>query len=117
MLEFDPNVTTTQWVEQIYPNIQDKISRNHQTSVIYDCTIYPNEVLYFPDRWMHATLNENDYNFFVSVFLDKDILDKAISASSHSIHVIKSNPTTKANIASDEKYSIPASMTTNQNEL
>jgi hypothetical protein len=36
--------------------------------------ISPGEVLYFPDRWMHATINLDDYNVFVSVFIDVQLL-------------------------------------------
>jgi hypothetical protein len=38
-------------------------------TAFFDCTIEPGEVLYFPTNWMHATLNQDQYNFFVSVFL------------------------------------------------
>ena len=104
ILEFDPNITTTEWVERIYPTLQDKLKESKHASTIYDCIIYPNEVLYFPDRWMHATLNQEDYNFFISVFLDKDILDRSISQSveleSNSIRLLSDSTDDKSHIAS-----------------
>jgi hypothetical protein len=41
---------------------------------LYECTIFPGEVLYFPSFWMHATLNRDDYNFFFSHFLDLQLM-------------------------------------------
>ena len=41
----------------------------HNDDKFYDCTIVPGEVLYFPTQWQHATLNLEEYTFFVSVFL------------------------------------------------
>lgn len=43
-------------------------------SHFYECTIHAGEILYFPSFWMHATLNRDDYNFFVSVFLDLQLM-------------------------------------------
>ena len=40
----------------------------------YHCIIGKGDILYFPDRWMHATLNNDQYNFFVSLFVDKQLL-------------------------------------------
>lgn len=39
--------------------------------------ISPGEILYFPDRWMHATLNIEEYNAFVSVFIDIQLLKQS----------------------------------------
>jgi hypothetical protein len=33
----------------------------------FACTVEADEVLYIPDGWIHATVNEADYNLFVSV--------------------------------------------------
>jgi len=41
---------------------------------LLECVIVPGEVLYFPAMWMHATLNLQDYNTFVSVFLDPQLM-------------------------------------------
>lgn len=40
----------------------------------YACTIHPGDILYFPSQWMHATLNTHDYNLFVSVFIDPQLI-------------------------------------------
>uniref|UniRef100_A0A8C9RER6 Jumonji domain containing 8 n=1 Tax=Scleropages formosus TaxID=113540 RepID=A0A8C9RER6_SCLFO len=58
---FHPNRTTLSWVTDAYPTLpaEDKP---------IECTIRPGEVLYFPDRWWHATLNL-DTSVFISTFL------------------------------------------------
>jgi hypothetical protein len=91
---FDPNITQAQWVWETYTNttfannnsnytiidIEEGIIssensiRNKNREYLYQCIIYPGEMLYFPDRWMHATLNMNTYNFFVSLFLDLQLM-------------------------------------------
>jgi len=37
--------------------------------LLYDCVVSPGELLYFPDQFLHATLNLDAYNFFVSIFV------------------------------------------------
>ncbi|XP_062842888.1 jmjC domain-containing protein 8-like [Trichomycterus rosablanca] len=59
--EFPPNHTTLMWIKHSYPNLEE-----HNTPL--ECTIRPGEVLYFPDRWWHATLNL-DTSVFISTFL------------------------------------------------
>ncbi|XP_069381665.1 jmjC domain-containing protein 8 isoform X1 [Paralichthys olivaceus] len=58
---FHPNHTTLSWVRDTYPNLPE-----HEAPL--ECTIRPGEVLYFPDRWWHATLNL-DTSVFISTFL------------------------------------------------
>lgn len=58
---FHPNRSTLSWLLDIYPNLSEE-ERPMQ------CTIHPGEVLYFPDRWWHATLNL-DTSVFISTFL------------------------------------------------
>lgn len=41
---------------------------------LYECELNPNEVLYFPSLWMHATLNMDEYNVFMSVFIDTQLI-------------------------------------------
>lgn len=43
--------------------------RSNEEQLFYDCTIESNELLWFPQDWMHATLNTEPYTMFVSVFL------------------------------------------------
>jgi hypothetical protein len=41
---------------------------------LHECVIYPGEVLYFPPMWMHATLNLESYNVFMSLFMDPQLM-------------------------------------------
>ncbi|XP_076866703.1 jmjC domain-containing protein 8 [Brachyhypopomus gauderio] len=59
--EFHPNQTTLYWVTHSYPTLE-------LWNRPLECTIRPGEVLYFPDRWWHATLNL-DTSVFISTFL------------------------------------------------
>jgi len=59
--EFHPNKTTLQWFFDDYPKIKEDI-------YIYECTLKPGELIYFPDKWWHATLNI-DTSVFISTFL------------------------------------------------
>uniref|UniRef100_A0A8D2L4N6 Jumonji domain containing 8 n=1 Tax=Varanus komodoensis TaxID=61221 RepID=A0A8D2L4N6_VARKO len=59
--EFHPNRTTLSWLLHTYPLLPP-----WERPV--ECTIHPGEVLYFPDRWWHATLNL-DTSVFISTFL------------------------------------------------
>ncbi|GAB1300732.1 JmjC domain-containing protein 8 [Apodemus speciosus] len=59
--EFHPNKTTLAWLLEIYPSLVPSARP-------LECTIKAGEVLYFPDRWWHATLNL-DTSVFISTFL------------------------------------------------
>ncbi|XP_060642260.2 jmjC domain-containing protein 8 isoform X5 [Anolis sagrei] len=61
MPEFHPNRTTLSWLLDTYPFLPS-------WERPMECTIHPGEVLYFPDRWWHATLNL-DTSVFISTFL------------------------------------------------
>ncbi|KAM4531700.1 jmjC domain-containing protein 8 isoform 2-T2 [Odontesthes bonariensis] len=58
---FHPNRTTLSWLMETYPHLPEE-------EAPLECTIRPGEVLYFPDRWWHATLNL-DTSVFISTFL------------------------------------------------
>ncbi|BFZ18067.1 hypothetical protein BsWGS_21106 [Bradybaena similaris] len=58
---FHPNRTTLQWLYEDYPEL-------HPLELPLDCTIGPGDIIYFPDRWWHATLNI-DTSVFISTFL------------------------------------------------
>ncbi|XP_034395553.1 jmjC domain-containing protein 8 isoform X2 [Cyclopterus lumpus] len=58
---FHPNRTTLSWVTETYPQLPE-------AEAPQECTISPGEVLYFPDRWWHATLNL-ETSVFISTFL------------------------------------------------
>ncbi|XP_006204439.1 jmjC domain-containing protein 8 isoform X1 [Vicugna pacos] len=59
--EFHPNKTTLAWLRDTYPALAPSARP-------LECTIQAGEVLYFPDRWWHATLNL-DTSVFISTFL------------------------------------------------
>ncbi|XP_014398519.1 PREDICTED: jmjC domain-containing protein 8 isoform X2 [Myotis brandtii] len=59
--EFHPNKTTLAWLQDTYPALAPSARP-------LECTIQAGEVLYFPDRWWHATLNL-DTSVFISTFL------------------------------------------------
>ncbi|XP_072791570.1 jmjC domain-containing protein 8 isoform X1 [Taeniopygia guttata] len=58
---FHPNETTLAWLQHTYPTLPP-------AQRPLECTLRPGEVLYFPDRWWHATLNL-DTSVFISTFL------------------------------------------------
>ncbi|XP_068276182.1 jmjC domain-containing protein 8 isoform X4 [Nyctibius grandis] len=53
--------TTLAWLHRTYPALPP-------AERPLECTLRPGEVLYFPDRWWHATLNL-DTSVFISTFL------------------------------------------------
>ncbi|CAD7683344.1 unnamed protein product [Nyctereutes procyonoides] len=59
--EFHPNKTTLTWLQDVYPTLAP-------SERPLECTVQAGEVLYFPDRWWHATLNL-DTSVFISTFL------------------------------------------------
>ncbi|KAJ3601085.1 hypothetical protein NHX12_032058 [Muraenolepis orangiensis] len=58
---FHPNRTTLSWLEETFPLLPPE-------EAPLQCTLRPGEVLFFPDRWWHATLNL-DTSVFISTFL------------------------------------------------
>ncbi|XP_058536437.1 jmjC domain-containing protein 8 isoform X2 [Ochotona princeps] len=58
---FHPNKTTLAWLRDTYPGLAPSAQP-------LECTITAGEVLYFPDRWWHATLNL-ETTVFISTFL------------------------------------------------
>ncbi|XP_013395910.1 jmjC domain-containing protein 8 [Lingula anatina] len=58
---FDPDQTTLHWLVNNYPHL----SENEKP---LECTIGPGDLIYFPDRWWHGTLNI-DTSVFISTFL------------------------------------------------
>lgn len=61
MPQFDANMTSAEWYTHVYPTlpVDDRPDR---------CTIGPGEVLYFPSKWYHATLNIG-FTVFMTTFL------------------------------------------------
>ncbi|XP_041363308.1 jmjC domain-containing protein 8-like [Gigantopelta aegis] len=58
---FDPNRTTLHWMVEEYPKLD-------HWRLPLECTIKQGEIIYFPDRWWHGTLNI-DTSVFISTFL------------------------------------------------
>ena len=63
---FSPDMSTCEWYTRYYAEV---VEDPH----LHECSIGPGEILYFPDRWVHATLNLDEYTFFMSLFLDKSL--------------------------------------------
>ncbi|XP_039258869.2 jmjC domain-containing protein 8-like [Styela clava] len=61
MPKFDPDQNMLRWVLDEYP----KLTKDNKP---LECTIKPGDVLYFPDRWWHSTLNLKT-SVFMSTFL------------------------------------------------
>ncbi|CAJ0931266.1 unnamed protein product, partial [Mesorhabditis belari] len=59
--DFNPDQTTLQWYLNEYP----KLPRDKKP---LECLMKPGEVIYFPDKWWHATLN-SETSVFISTFL------------------------------------------------
>lgn len=59
--QFHPNRTTLQWLLEDYEKLKDDPN-------LTECTLDPGDIIYFPDKWWHATLNL-DKSVFISTFL------------------------------------------------
>jgi hypothetical protein len=51
---FHPRRTTAQWIRDVYTPLYNTKEPNH---TILECTLRPNEALYIPADWFHATLS------------------------------------------------------------
>uniref|UniRef100_A0A0K0EFX4 JmjC domain-containing protein n=1 Tax=Strongyloides stercoralis TaxID=6248 RepID=A0A0K0EFX4_STRER len=58
---FNPDQSTLQWYYTIYPILKDEDKP-------LECLMKPGEIIYFPDKWWHATLN-TETAVFISTFL------------------------------------------------
>ena len=68
-----PNISVNTWAKEQLPTLKQR-EEDSLRDIFFHCEIGPGEVLYFPDRWLHATLNRDSYNFFVSLFLDTQLM-------------------------------------------
>ncbi|KJH47862.1 EAP30/Vps36 family protein [Dictyocaulus viviparus] len=59
--DFDPDQSTLEWYLRKYPLLLYE-------ELPLECLLSPGEIIYFPDRWWHATLN-SETSVFVSTFL------------------------------------------------
>uniref|UniRef100_A0A0N5C568 JmjC domain-containing protein n=1 Tax=Strongyloides papillosus TaxID=174720 RepID=A0A0N5C568_STREA len=58
---FNPDQSTLQWYYTVYPGLKDEDKP-------LECLMKSGELIYFPDRWWHATLN-TETAVFISTFL------------------------------------------------
>lgn len=61
--EFNPDKSTLHWFLEDY-------DKPHVQEGLLECILEPLDVIYFPDRWWHATLNV-DTAVFISTFLSE----------------------------------------------
>uniref|UniRef100_A0A914CBP2 JmjC domain-containing protein n=1 Tax=Acrobeloides nanus TaxID=290746 RepID=A0A914CBP2_9BILA len=59
--EFDPDKSTLDWYLNDYPKLPEEKKP-------LECLLRPGELIYFPDKWWHATLN-SETSVFISTFL------------------------------------------------
>ena len=64
--DFHPDQTSRNWMEYTYTNMTAE-----QRPL--ECTLAPGDILYFPDRWYHATINLDPYTAFVSSFTQEHL--------------------------------------------
>jgi type II secretory pathway pseudopilin PulG len=58
---FHPDHTSRYWMEHVYTKLPVK-------DLPHECTLEPGDMIYFPDRWWHATINLDPYTSFISSF-------------------------------------------------
>jgi len=58
---FNKDLSSRHWMEEIYTSLD-----HHERP--WECTVHPEEMIYFPDGWHHATINLDPYTVFVSSF-------------------------------------------------
>lgn len=61
--DFDPDKSTIQWFLEDYNRLRDDKRP-------LECILEPLDIIYFPDRWWHATLNLDNV-VFISTFLSR----------------------------------------------
>ncbi|CAB3403603.1 unnamed protein product [Caenorhabditis bovis] len=59
--DWNPDKTTLEWYLNDYPNLPTE-------KLPLECEMKPGELIYFPDKWWHATLNIQS-SVFISTFL------------------------------------------------
>jgi hypothetical protein len=81
---FHHDQSTRHWMETVYTNetklrlhyaqYMANVSAISKSRLVfesgrpYECTLNPGDLIYFPDRWHHATLNCDPYTAFISTF-------------------------------------------------
>ncbi|GAX14385.1 hypothetical protein FisN_11Hh157 [Fistulifera solaris] len=57
--DYEKDQSSRQWMETTYWEVVSKP---------LECTLHPGDLIYFPDKWHHATINLDTYTVFVSAF-------------------------------------------------
>jgi dipeptidase E len=63
---FHPDQTSYNWMYYNYTAMETKERP-------LECTLYPGDMVYFPDMWWHATINLDDYTAFISTFVQEHL--------------------------------------------
>eukprot|EP01024_Parvocaulis_polyphysoides_P031030 TRINITY_DN28132_c0_g1_i1.p1 TRINITY_DN28132_c0_g1~~TRINITY_DN28132_c0_g1_i1.p1 ORF type:complete len:307 (-),score=17.08 TRINITY_DN28132_c0_g1_i1:155-991(-) len=64
---FDPNESSFWWLKHQYPNLSEK-----EKGQMLECVIQAGDLLYFPSRWWHATINIGETVFISSFATQKN---------------------------------------------
>ena len=62
--KFDTEKSTLRWLVEDYPQLKND-------GLMLECILEPFDIIYFPDRWWHATLNV-DNAVFISTFISAE---------------------------------------------
>lgn len=70
---YNPDYTSRYWMEETYTKMLggtkgDGEEEERKGRRPYECTLLPGEMIYFPDKWHHATINLDAFTVFVSTF-------------------------------------------------
>ena len=70
---YDPDYTSRYWMEETYTKMLGRTKGDGEEEERkgrrpYECTLLPGEMIYFPDKWHHATINLDAFTVFVSTF-------------------------------------------------
>lgn len=63
---FHPDQTSLNWMEYTYTQLEE-------SDRPLECTLFPGDILYFPNMWYHATINLDPYTAFVSTFTQEHL--------------------------------------------
>lgn len=70
--KFHPDQTSLNWMHYNYTAFEK------MDDMPLECTLYPGDIIYFPDMWWHATINIDDYTAFVSTFTQEHVFAEKI---------------------------------------
>jgi dipeptidase E len=65
--DFHPDQTSYHWMYYNYSAMETTNERP------LECTLFPGDIVYFPDMWWHATINLDDYTAFISTFVQEHL--------------------------------------------